>query len=85
MGAGMGGLSALVISKILTKTWDIESAMNGSLAGLVSITSGSPSYEPWAALIIGSKRLRLSLSLVSVLFPCVSYHSLTLSFRSLSV
>jgi Amt family ammonium transporter len=53
MGASMGGLSALVISKILTKTWDIESAMNGSLAGLVSITSGSPAYEPWAAMIIG--------------------------------
>ena len=35
------------------KTWDVVSMCNGILCGLVSITAGTATVQPWAAIIAG--------------------------------
>ena len=46
-------LSALAFSYKLYKTFDIGLVLNGILAGLVGVTAGCASIEPWAAVVIG--------------------------------
>lgn len=59
LGAGAGALSAM-----FTKTffeykksgeyiWDTTATMNGCLTGLVAITAGCATVEPWAGFVIG--------------------------------
>eukprot|EP00993_Chasmostoma_nieuportense_P006692 NODE_733_length_1907_cov_229.270787_g680_i0.p1 GENE.NODE_733_length_1907_cov_229.270787_g680_i0~~NODE_733_length_1907_cov_229.270787_g680_i0.p1 ORF type:complete len:597 (+),score=104.16 NODE_733_length_1907_cov_229.270787_g680_i0:53-1792(+) len=55
LGAAGGGITMLILSFLLDgKHWDLDGVMNGILCGLVSITSGCPLVEPWAAYIIGT-------------------------------
>ena len=52
--SGSGGLIAGLIFHWLIKGWaDPESAINGSLGGLVAITACCDVVAPWAAIIIG--------------------------------
>mmetsp|Transcript_5342 Transcript_5342/g.11011 ORF Transcript_5342/g.11011 Transcript_5342/m.11011 type:complete len:495 (+) Transcript_5342:800-2284(+) len=50
-----GGLSSLFFATAINpgREWDINGALNGVLAGLVSITAGCPVVSPWASLVIG--------------------------------
>jgi len=55
LSAAAGGISAVSLEKLLgvRRTWDVAAMGNGILAGLVSITAGCASVQPWAAVIIG--------------------------------
>nr|AEJ07736.1 ammonium transporter 1.2 [Asterochloris sp. Armaleo 7/29/2003] len=59
MGACFGGCTALVVSLIYYRIkegkiiWDLGPCCNGALTGMVVITSGCATYEPWAAAIGG--------------------------------
>ncbi|MEV5028693.1 ammonium transporter [Paenibacillus sp. LPE1-1-1.1] len=53
LGAGAGGVAALLISWAVTGKADITSMLNGTLAGLVAITASCAYVAPWAAVVIG--------------------------------
>jgi len=54
LSAATGGLTVLFLDKCIgSKTWDVGMLCNGILAGLVSITAGTATVYPYAAIIIG--------------------------------
>jgi Amt family ammonium transporter len=54
LAACAGCTAATVISKVRTGKYDIGLTINGALGGLVGITAGCATVEPWAAVIIGA-------------------------------
>jgi len=54
LGAAAGSLVALFAAFLRTRTWDVEMAMNGALAGLVGITAATAYVSPASAIVIGS-------------------------------
>jgi Amt family ammonium transporter len=54
LSAAAGGLSSMLVSYLVLKKPDLSMALNGFLAGLVSITAGADSVGPWAAVIMGA-------------------------------
>lgn len=54
LAAAAGGVSSIFTSWIVLKKPDLSMALNGLLAGLVSITAGADSVEPWAAVLMGA-------------------------------
>lgn len=53
LGAASGGASSIVLNRLVKGFLDVDSLLNGVLAGLVSITAGCSLVEPWAAVVIG--------------------------------
>ena len=54
LSGAAAGLATLFMRKFQTGTWDLVTSCNGSLAGLVAITAGTSTLEPWAAIIAGA-------------------------------
>ncbi len=52
--ATTGAISAMFISYVYTKKWDVSMAFNGALGGLVAITAATAFVTPMAALVIGA-------------------------------
>ncbi|CAN0107056.1 unnamed protein product [Ectocarpus sp. 6 AP-2014] len=53
IGGASGGISSLLVNQRLCGYWDTGSALNGILAGLVSVTAGAATYEPEGAFVVG--------------------------------
>jgi Amt family ammonium transporter len=60
LSGGMAGMVALFVNYLVLErrtgepVFDLKMAMNGSLSGLVAITSGCGVVENWAAIVIGA-------------------------------
>jgi len=54
LSAAAGGLSSMLTSFVVLKKPDLSMALNGFLAGLVSITAGADAVGPWAAVAMGA-------------------------------
>lgn len=53
LAGAAGAISAMGISMLKNKHADVGLTLNGCLAGLVGITAGCASVDPWAAIVIG--------------------------------
>ena len=53
LAAGAGGAAAMAFSWLRTSKSDLSLTLNGILGGLVAITAGTATVEPWAAVVIG--------------------------------
>ena len=53
LAAAAGGVTSIFTSMIVLKKPDLSMALNGLLAGLVSITAGADSVLPWEAILMG--------------------------------
>ena len=53
ISAAFGGLTTVIVSKLISNIWDISAANNGILAGLVSVTAACATCEPESSMIMG--------------------------------
>ena len=53
LAAGAGALAAMAVSWARTGKSDLSLTLNGVLGGLVGITAGCATVDPWAAVVIG--------------------------------
>lgn len=54
LAAAAGGVASIIVSMVVLKKPDLSMALNGLLAGLVSITAGADSVGPWQAVLMGA-------------------------------
>jgi Amt family ammonium transporter len=54
LAAAIGGLTAMLVTRITSGTYDPTMVINGALSGLVAITAGCASVTPSGALWIGA-------------------------------
>ena len=53
LAAAAGGVTAMLWSRLRTGRYDAGLTINGILAGLVGITAGTATVDPWASVVIG--------------------------------
>lgn len=54
LSAAIGGLAAMLLTRLTSKTYDPTMVINGALSGLVAITAGCAAVSPAGALCIGT-------------------------------
>ena len=54
LAAAAGGVTAMAASRLITGRYDPGLTINGILGGLVGITAGCATVDPWAAVVIGA-------------------------------
>jgi Amt family ammonium transporter len=53
LSAAAGGVIAVLYTKLTTGIYDMGLTVNGILGGLVGITAGCATIDPWAAIVVG--------------------------------
>jgi Amt family ammonium transporter len=53
LAAAAAAVTAVVVTKLKTNRYELGLVVNGTLGGLVGITAGCATVEPWAAVVIG--------------------------------
>lgn len=53
IGIAAGGVTTLILSKVLDGIYELSALCNGMLSGAVAMCSGCSVLEPWAALLTG--------------------------------
>jgi Amt family ammonium transporter len=53
LAAATGGVAAVLITKLTTGIYDMGLTVNGVLGGLVAITAGCATIDPWASIVVG--------------------------------
>ena len=54
MACSAGGITVLMILKLFTGKYSLQKAINGALAGMVSLCAGCNLLPPWASFIVAS-------------------------------
>ena len=54
LAAAAGGVTSIFTSMVVLRKPDLSMALNGLLAGLVSITAGADAVGPWQAVLMGA-------------------------------
>ena len=54
LAAAAGGISSILTSMMVLKKPDLSMALNGLLAGLVSITAGADAVSVWSSVLMGA-------------------------------
>eukprot|EP01104_Vermistella_antarctica_P008550 TRINITY_DN2145_c0_g1_i1.p1 TRINITY_DN2145_c0_g1~~TRINITY_DN2145_c0_g1_i1.p1 ORF type:complete len:430 (+),score=68.72 TRINITY_DN2145_c0_g1_i1:426-1715(+) len=54
LAPAFAGLSATILAKVIRGQWSLGDMCNGLLTGAVAICAGADTYEPWAAVVIGT-------------------------------
>ncbi len=54
LSACAAAVTAVIVSKAMTGKYDMGLVVNGILGGLVGITAGCATLEPWAAIVVGA-------------------------------
>ncbi|KAI8468134.1 MAG: putative amt protein [Monoraphidium minutum] len=52
LGAGAGGISAMLLTFAITRKYDVMSLCNGVLCGLVAVTPGCGVIDVWAGILV---------------------------------
>lgn len=70
LGAGTGGLAAMLIVYVMTRRYDVMALCNGVLCGLVSVTPGCGVIDVWAGILVAILGASTFLAIDALMLRC---------------